>query len=216
MAKGIAWGQSQFLHSQAGDLPLQSCAWWAVVAWLGKFSVSQAGGNDPSFGTAALANLILNVTRYWSFHAPCMENLTSRHILPWGVVVAWLTLPPSHLPRSCPFLLGFSYVVFSHIRMQQVLPDGSRGCNFNWCQFYVTVRLCWVLAVLFPWVWRQGSLSVINYIGWAWEHCCLAPNIYILNLNPLDPQVHLVLSHWHIMRHFHLSLIRHLLSSSFF
>lgn len=84
MAKSIAWGQSQFLPSSAGDLLLQGCAWWAVVVRLGKFSESQARGNEPSFGTAALANLMLNVTQYWSFHAPCMENLMSRHILPWG------------------------------------------------------------------------------------------------------------------------------------
>lgn len=84
MAKSIAWSQSQFLPSWAGDLPLQVCAWWAVVAWLGKSSVSQAGDNEPSFGTAALANLMLNVTQYWNFHAPCMENLISRHILLWG------------------------------------------------------------------------------------------------------------------------------------
>jgi len=72
MAKNVAWGQSQFVPSRAGDLWLED--WWAVVASLGKFSVSQAGGNEPSFGTAALANLMPKVTPYWSFHAPRVEK----------------------------------------------------------------------------------------------------------------------------------------------
>lgn len=107
MAKSIAWGQSQFFPC----LPLQVCAWWAMVPWLGTFSVSQAGGNEPSFGTAALANLMLNVTQYWSFHEPCMENLMSRHILPWGwggrrTDTAYFSSPWEPSPPSRVFLCG--------------------------------------------------------------------------------------------------------------
>lgn len=137
---------------------------------------------------------------------------------PGGGVVEGLTLSPSHFPRSRPFLLGFSCVVYG------VQPHKDATSATWWLQgmhFQLVPILCsseiWDESWLFSSLEFEGrgDLSVINYIGWAWKQCCLAPNIYILHANPLDGQIHLTLSYAHILRHFHLSLIRQLLSSPF-
>lgn len=130
------------------------------MAWFGKLSVSGAGGSEPSCGTAALANLMLKVTQHWSFHAPCMENLMSQHILPWGwggrgTDTTFLTSLGAVLsfwgfPAWC--------TVSGHLSMQWALPDDSRGCNFNWCQFCIAVRSVLSPGCSLSWSLKTGRV----------------------------------------------------------
>lgn len=126
------------LGVKAGSLALHGCARWAVVAWQGEFAVSQAGAVSQlrhCLQTWCLMSLSTGVSMHHAWKISC----PGIHYSEGGMAEGLTPLSP-RLPRSCLFHLGFSCMVFSHIRMQQVLPDGSRGCNFSWCRSYVAVR----------------------------------------------------------------------------
>lgn len=121
--------------SRAKPVP---CHCWAVVAWQGEFAASQAGAVSQlwhCWQTWCLVSLSTGVSTHHAWKIPCPGIHYSE-----GGMAEGLTLLSPYLPRSCFCHLGFSCVVFSHLRMQQVLPDGSRGHNFNWCHFYIAVK----------------------------------------------------------------------------
>lgn len=96
MAKSFAWGQSQFLPSMIKEI-----------------FCFQAGVNHPSFGTWQCLQTwcLMALSTGVSMHC-AWKILRPGIYYPGGGVAKWPTLPPSHVPRSHPFLLGFSWVVW--------------------------------------------------------------------------------------------------------
>lgn len=165
VAKSFAWGQSQFLPSMIREI---SCV--------------QAGGNNPSFGTWqrlqtwCLMSLSTGVSmhRAWKISRPGIYY-------PGGGVAERPTLPPSHVARSHPFLLGFSCVACG-VHAHKDATGATwwlQGMQFKLLRVLCCCEICaksWLLSFLEA--EGRGSFSVINYIGLASEHCCLAPDIF--------------------------------------
>lgn len=152
-AKGITGGQSQ-LPATAGLCLLGSGGMARGICCI------PGWGSEPALTLLQHTWCLVSLSTGVSMHHAWKISCAGIHY-PEGGMAEGLTLLSPHLPRSCPFHLGFCCVVFSPVRMQQVLPDGSRGCSFNWGQFYVAVRSV-KSPGFFLWSEGRGSLLVIN------------------------------------------------------